>query len=64
MVRVGREVRSRTDYIPEMDRRLFLNVFVRDPRHKSDHYLVLVCLRSALRKKHSKYLGRRNRFPL
>ena len=30
-------VRSRTDYITGTDRRLFLNVAVRDPRHNTDH---------------------------
>ena len=38
---------SCTDYILGTDRRLFGNVSVRDPRHNSDHYLVLGCLRSA-----------------
>ena len=43
----GREVRSRTDYILGTDRCLFRNVAVRDPRHNSDHYMVLGCLPSA-----------------
>ena len=47
MLRKGREVRSRTDYILGTDRRLFRNVTVRDPRHNSDHYMVLGCLPSA-----------------
>ena len=47
MLRKGREVRSRTDYILGTDRRLFRNVAVRDPRHNSDHYMVLGCLQSA-----------------
>ena len=33
MVREGREVRSRTDYILGMDCRIFWNVSVWDPRH-------------------------------
>ena len=33
MLRKGREVRSRTDYILGTDRRLFRNVTFRDPRH-------------------------------
>ena len=37
MVRMWREVRSSTDFIPEIDRRLFMNVSVQEPRHKSDH---------------------------
>ena len=34
MLRNGRGVRSRTKYILGTDRRLFINVVVRDPRHK------------------------------
>ena len=41
MIREGREVRSRTDYILVTDRILFGNVSIRDPRHNSDHYMVL-----------------------
>ena len=37
----GRYVRSRIDYILGTDRRLFRNVSVPDPRHNSDHYMVL-----------------------
>ena len=33
IIRAGREVRSRTDYIMMMDHRLFWNESVRDPRH-------------------------------
>ena len=47
MLRKGREVRSRTDYILGTDRRLFRNVTVRDPRHNSDYYMVLDFLPSA-----------------
>ena len=47
MLRTGREVRSRTDYILGTDRRLFGNVSIQDPRHNSDHYMVLGCLQSA-----------------
>ena len=47
MVRVGMEVRSCTYYILGTDRCLFWNISIRDPRHNSDHYLVLGCLRSA-----------------
>ena len=47
MLQKGREVRSRTDYILGTDRRLFRNVAVRDPRHNSDHYMVLGCIPSA-----------------
>ena len=41
MIQTGREVRSRTDYILGTDHGLFWNVSVRDPRHNSDHYMVL-----------------------
>ena len=37
MIRYGREVRSRTDYILGTDHCLFGNVSVWDPRHNSDH---------------------------
>ena len=38
----GKAVRSKADYILGTDRRLFMNVAVRDPRHNSDHYMVMV----------------------
>ena len=47
MRRRGQVVRSRTDYITGTDRRLFLNVAVRDPRHNTDQYMVLGCLPGA-----------------
>ena len=53
MLQKGREVRSRTDYILGTDRRLFGNVSVRDPRHNSDHYMVLGCLHSASLTEHT-----------
>ena len=37
MVRLGREVRSWTDYILGTDNFLFRNMSVWDPRHNSDH---------------------------
>ena len=37
---------------------------VRDPRHNSDHYLVLGCLCGAPLREHTEYLGRRKRLPL
>ena len=64
IVRVGREVWSRTDYIPGTDFCIFRNVAVRDPRHNLDHYLVLGCLRNSPLRKHTEYLGRRKRSPL
>ena len=62
MLRKGREVRSRTDYILGTDRRLFRNVSVRDPRHNSDHYMVLDFLLSAPPTEHKRYLGGRKRW--
>ena len=44
MIQEGRDVRSRTDYILGTDRRLFVNVSVRDPMHKSYHSMVLGCI--------------------
>ena len=41
MIREGREVRSRMYYILGTDHRLFGNVSIRDPRHNSDHYMVM-----------------------
>ena len=64
MIREGREVRSRTDYILGMDCRLFGNVSVRHPRHNSDHYMVLGCLHSASLKEHVRYLRGRKNLPL
>ena len=64
MIWAGREVRSWTDYILGTDRRLFLNVSVRDPRHNSYHYIVLGCIRSAPLREQSTYLGGRKIPPL
>ena len=54
MVRLGREVRSWTDYILGTDHHLFRNTSVRDPIHKPDHYLILGCLCRATFREHSK----------
>ena len=62
MLRKGREMRFRTDYILGTDRRLFGDIFVRDPRHNSDHYMVLGCLPIASLTEHKRYLGGRKRF--
>ena len=59
MRRRGQVVRSRTDYITGTDRRLFLNVAVRYPRHNTDHYLVLACLPGAPEAKMKRYQGGR-----
>ena len=64
MIREGREVRSRTEYILGADRCLFGNVYARDPRHNSDHYMVMGCLHSAYLKEHARYLGGRKKLPL
>ena len=47
MKRQGQVVRYRTEYILGTDRRLFKNVAVRDPRHNTDHYMVLGCVPGA-----------------
>ena len=64
MLRNGREVRSQTDYILGTDRRLFEIVFVRDPWHNSDHYMVLGFLTSSPLTEHKRYLRGRKRWPL
>ena len=64
MVRLGREMRSRTDYIFGTYCRIFRNVAIWYPWHNSDHYMVLGCLRSSPLREHSEYLGRRTRLPL
>ena len=43
MVREGKVVRSRTDYLLGTDRSLFRNVSVRDPRHNTDPFMVVGC---------------------
>ena len=45
MVRGGKAVRSRMDYILGTDRSLFRNGALRDLRHNSDHYMVMGLLR-------------------
>ena len=57
VVQLGREVRSRTDYILGSDRQIIQNVAVRDPRHNSNHFMVMVCLCGASPREHSRYLG-------
>ena len=37
---------------------------VQDPRHNSDHYMMLGCLPSASLAEHKKYLGGRKNLPL
>ena len=64
MLQEGREVRSRTDYILETDCRLFGDVSVRDPRHNSEHYMVLGFLHSASLTEHKRCLGGWKKLPL
>ena len=52
MVGVVREARYRKDYIMESDCRLFRNMSVLDPRHNSDHYLIVGCLCITTLRKH------------
>ena len=63
-VRQGRVVRSLTDYILGSERQIFQNMAVWDPRHNSDHFMVVGCLRGAFPMEHSCYLGRRTRLML
>ena len=56
MVREGKVVRSRTDYILGIDCCILWNVSVWDPRHNIDHYMVLGCLHSTPEREHTKYL--------
>ena len=64
MVRLGREARSRTDYIMGIDCCIFRNVDIRDPQHNSDNYMVIGCFYSALLREHTNYLGWRTQLPL
>ena len=62
MLRKRREVRSWMYYILGTDRLLFGNVSVRDPRHNSNHYMVLGCLPSAPLSETKRYLVGRKSF--
>ena len=64
MRRKGMTARSRTDYILGSDRQIFQDVAVWDPRHHSDHLMVVGILHGASRREQSKYLGIRTRLPL
>ena len=64
VVRQGRVVRSRTYYILGSECRIFQNVAVQDLRHKSDHFMVVECLRGAYPRERSHYLGHSMRLPL
>ena len=43
----GRVVRSQMEYILGKNRRLLYNVSIQDPRHNTEHYMVLGCLHDA-----------------
>ena len=64
MVREGKVIRYRTDYLLGTDRSLFRNVAVRDPRHNSDHYMVVGQLRGGTAREHAQYIKGRRRLPL
>ena len=64
MVREGKVIRSRTDYLLGTDRSLFRNVAVQDPRHNSDHYMVVGQLRGGKAREHVRYIKGRRRLPL
>ena len=57
-------VRSRTDYLLGTDGSLFKNVSVRDPRHNTDHFMVVGCLRSAPAREQARYIKGRRKMPL
>ena len=64
MRRDGGDVWSRTYYILRIDRRLFQDVAIRDPRKNSDHYMVLGCLRGEPVRGLTDYLRKARRFSL
>ena len=64
MVWEGKVVRSRTYYLLGTDISLFRNVSVRDPRHNTDHFMVVGCLRSAPEQEHTRYIMGRRKMPL
>ena len=61
MVHEGKVVRSQTDYFLGTHRSLFRNVSVGDPRHNTNHFIVVGCLHSSPEWYHTPYImGRRN----
>ena len=64
MVREGKVVRSRMEYLLGTDRSLFRNVSFRDPQHNTDHFMVVGCLRSAPEREHARYIKGRRKMPL
>ena len=57
MLHRGQKMRYQTDYILGTDRCLFQNFALREPRHISDHYLVIGCLYGAMLMENQHYLG-------
>ena len=64
MVREGKVIRSRTDYLLGTDCSLFRNVVFRDPRDNSDHYMVVGLLRGGTTREHIRYIAGRRRMQL
>ena len=56
IVREGKVVRSWTEYLLGTGRSIFRNMSVRDPRHNTNHFVVVGCLRSALAREHFRYI--------
>ena len=63
-VRQGRVVRYQTNYILGSDRWIFQNMAAWEPRHNSDHFMVVKFLHGASLREHSRYLGCRTRLLL
>ena len=57
MVRELKVIWSRMDYLLGTDRSLFRNVAIRDPRHNSDHYMVVGQLRGGTTREHVRYIA-------
>ena len=64
MLHSGQEVRSWMDYILGMERHMFQNVSIWDPRNNTNHYMVLGCLRGMTLREHQRYIGSQTRLPL
>ena len=64
MVREGKVVLSQTNYILGTDRRIFWNMSVWDPRHNTDHYMVMGFFRIAPKRENIKYLTGSKQLPL
>ena len=64
MVREGKVIWSRTDYLLGTDRSLFRKVSVRDPRYNSDHYMVVGLLQGGTTRDHIRFIAGRRRMSL